>query len=238
MIPKKIFLLFGSSGNLGRTAVEFFLKQKYDYYYFFSRENFRGIPSGKAINKKKIFEIVKTGDLSNEENVASTFARVKKKNDASYFLFSTVGGFWGGKTIAETDYESWQRMLKINLNTSFLIAKHFLKFVENTSGGSICFTSALSSLKPEANKAAYNISKNALNFLVNTIALEGKEIGLSSNAVAPFIIDTPSNRQWVKDKFQMTSAIDICKIVLSLFTNYKTMNGNIIEIPGKLNYLR
>lgn len=236
MIPKKIFLLFGSSGNLGRTAVEFFLKQKYDYYYFFSRENFRGIlrrslrPSGKAINKKKNFEIVKTGDLLNEENVASTFARVKKKNDASYFLFSTVGGYFGGKTIAETDYESWQRMLNINLTTSFLIAKHFLKFVENTSGGSICFTSALSSLKPEANKAAYNISKNALNFLVNTIALEGKEIGLSANAVAPFIIDTPSNREWVKDKFQMTSAIDICRVVLSLFNNYKTVNGNIIEL--------
>lgn len=232
MIPEKIFLLFGSSGNLGKTAVEFFLKQEYDYYYFFSRENFLPLQlgiSGEVINEKKNFEIIKTGDLLNEENVAAAFARVKKKNDASYFLFSTVGGFWGGKTIAETDYENWQKMIKINLDTSFLIAKYFFKLVENTSGGSICFTSALSSLKPEVKKAAYNISKNALNFLVNTLALEGKEIGLSANAVAPFIIDSPSNRQWVKDKFKMTSAIDICKIVQLLFTNYKTMNGNIIS---------
>ncbi|MEW6702538.1 MAG: hypothetical protein AB1298_07450, partial [Bacteroidota bacterium] len=111
MIPEKIFLLFGSSGNLGKTAVEFFLKQEYDYYYFFSRENFLPLQlgiSGEVINEKKNFEIIKTGDLLNEENVAAAFARVKKKNDASYFLFSTVGGFWGGKTIAETDYENWQ----------------------------------------------------------------------------------------------------------------------------------
>jgi NAD(P)-dependent dehydrogenase (short-subunit alcohol dehydrogenase family) len=228
MKSEKIFLLFGSTGDLGKVAVEYFLNQDYDYFYFFARRRFN------IESAKNNFITVTVNDFTKEENVIEAFSKVKKNSNANYYLFSTVGGFTGGKTISDTSYADFLNMLNINLCASFLIAKHFVKLVEGTKGGSICFTSAFSSLKPEANKSAYNISKDGLNMLVKTLALEGSPVGLSVNAVAPFIIDTESNREWEKDITQLVSPKEICSVVQSLFVNYKVSTGNIIALPGSL----
>ncbi len=228
MKSEKIFLLFGSTGDLGKVAVEYFLNKDYDYFYLFARRGF------EIESKKNNVTVVSAGDFNKEDNVIEAFSKIKKNNNAAYYLFSTVGGFKGGKAISDTSYEDFMSMININLYTSFLIAKHFVKLVQGTKGGSICFTSALSSLKPETNKAAYNISKDGLNLLVKTLALEGISIGISANAVAPFIIDTESNREWVEDSTQLVNPKEICSVVQSLFENYKQTTGNIIVLPGSI----
>lgn len=222
---KKIFLLFGSAGDLGKAAVKFFLTQQYDYYYFFARKEFL------VESNKSNFKIITVGDITNESSVKNGFAEIEKISDAEYFLFTTVGGYIGGSNIADTSYDDWLKMQNMNLNGAFLISKHFSGLINGTLGGSICFTSAYSSLYPEAEKAAYNVSKNSLNFLVKSLALEGKEKNLSANAVAPFIIDTPANREWVDDPKKMITPEEICKVVQSTFDNYKKVTGNIIQLP-------
>ncbi|PKL82257.1 MAG: hypothetical protein CVV24_11095 [Ignavibacteriae bacterium HGW-Ignavibacteriae-3] len=223
----KILLLFGSSGDLGTAALNYFLTQNYDHYYIFSRNKI-----GTEIGKKN-YDLIITENLTVEENVAEAFAKVKKQSDLNYFLFSTIGAFFGGKSIAETEYTDLQKMIGTNFYTSFLIAKHFSALIDGTKGGSICFTSASSGFEPEAGKAAYNISKNALNFLVESLALEGKEIGLRANAVAPFAIDTPSNREWMKDLSRLISPGEICRVVQTLFGD-ETATGRIIPLPADL----
>lgn len=223
----KIFLLFGSSGDLGSAALKYFLGQRYDHYYLFSRS--RIIPG----TEKKNYDLIYTEDLTIEENVVKAFSKVKKQSDANYFLFSTIGAFKGGKGIAETEYSDLRDMISINLNTSFLIAKHFSGLVNGTGGGSIFFTSASSSLEPGTGKTAYNISKNALNFLVESLAREGKELGLRANAVAPFAIDTTSNREWINDPNRLVSADEICGIVQTLFED-ESATGRIIPLPSNL----
>ncbi|MEK6552234.1 MAG: SDR family oxidoreductase [Bacteroidota bacterium] len=136
--------------------------------------------------------------------------------------------------MADTQYVDFLKMLNINLCTAFLISKYFYKLTQNSNGASICFTSAQSSLYPEENRAAYNISKHALNFLVKTLSLEGKKINLSANAVAPYIIDSEANREWIEDKTQLVTTSEICKIAESFFQNYKTVTGNIVELPGSI----
>ena len=222
---KRIFLLFGSTGDLGKAAVEFFLQKDYDFFYFFARKEF-------TVNSSKTnYKIVTVSDLTNEKSVEKSFSVIKNVKDAAYFLFSAVGGYFGGKNISETSYEDWIKMQNMNLNSAFLISKYFARLVNGTKGGSVCFTSAYSSLNPEKGKAAYVISKNSLNYLVKNFALEGKEISLSANAVAPFIIDTPPNREWVDDPQKMVSAEEICTVVQSTFDNYKKVTGNIIQLP-------
>ncbi|MCL4549851.1 MAG: SDR family oxidoreductase [Bacteroidetes bacterium] len=222
---KKIFLLFGSTGDLGKAAVEFFLSQDYDFYYFFARKEFT------IVGSKTNYKVVTASDLTNEESVEKSFSEIKKDNNAAYFLFSAVGGYFGGKNISETSFEDWLEMQNMNLNSAFLISKYFARLVNGTKGGSVCFTSAYSSLNPEKGKSAYIVSKNSLNYLVKSLALEGKEINLSANAVAPFIIDTPSNREWIDNPKKMVSPEEICSVVQSTFDNYKKVTGNIIQLP-------
>ncbi|MDP4115968.1 MAG: SDR family NAD(P)-dependent oxidoreductase, partial [Bacteroidota bacterium] len=150
---------------------------------------------------------------------------------------STIGGYTGGNKIWETSSDEWDKMLSKNLKANFLICKFFALAVQKAAGGSICLTSAYTGVSPEIGKAAYGTSKSALNYLVKTLALEGTEIGLSANAIAPLIIDTPSNREWGNEddftKWQKPE--EIGEIVLDLFANYKSVTGNIIELKERLN---
>lgn len=222
---EKIFLLFGSSGYLGSKAAEYFLNQNYDRYYFFTRK-----PINK-INTDKNVETIYVEDLTNEENVKEAFSKIIYSEESLLFLFNTVGTYWGGKKISETPYEEWKNLLNINLNSSFLIAKYFSKLVEKGRGGSICFTSAYTSLSNEPNIAAYGVSKNALNYLIKSLSLEGKEIKLSANVVAPYIIDTPQNKSWIDDNSKLISAEKICEVVQNIFDEWEIFNGNIISFP-------
>ncbi len=227
MKSEKVFLLFGASGDLGRTAVDYFLNQDYDQYYFFTRKMFE-------LNTSKKYEMILISDMTGEENVAQAFQNVIRKEGVNYFLFDTIGAYIGGESIADTQYADFLKMLNINLCTAFLISKYFYKLTEHSNGSSICFTSAQSSLYPEENRAAYNISKHALNFLVRTLSFEGKKINLSANAVAPYVIDSAVNREWIEDKTQLVTTSEICNVAYSFFQNYKTITGNIVELPGSI----
>lgn len=226
---KKELLIFGSSGVLGNGVTEIFLKKNYDKIYLFDFKH-------KAIPSTDVKQIL-VNDLSVEENVKIAFSKVIPSRDTAFFLFSTVGGFTGGKKIWETELGDFDRMINMNLKTSFLIAKYFSLLVKSSHSGSICLTSAYTGLVPESGKAVYGTSKAALIHLIKTLAEEGKEINLSANAIAPLIIDTPANREWMKDAdFEdWIKPAEIGEFVDSLFLSYNIQTGNIYMLKNRFN---
>ena len=226
---KKKLLIFGSSGALGNGVTEVFLKKQYDEIYLF---DFRH----KEYSNDNISRII-VKDLSEENNVQEAFNHVSASKDSIYYLFSTVGGFTGGKKIWETEIGYFDRMMNMNLKTNFLIAKYFSLLVKKSHSGSICLTSAYTGLVEEAGKAVYGISKAGLIHLVKTLAEEGKEIQLTANALAPFIIDTPANREWMSnadfDKWIKPS--EIGEFVESIFANYNLISGNVFQLKNRFS---
>jgi NAD(P)-dependent dehydrogenase (short-subunit alcohol dehydrogenase family) len=226
---RKELLIFGSNGALGKGVTDVLLKKDYDKSYLFDFH-----PKAKEGDNITQIEVQ---DLSIEDNVAIAFKNVLPSSKTSYFLFSTVGGFTGGKSLWEIDVEEWDKMLNINLKTSFLIAKHFSQLVKNSHSGSICFTAAFTGLESEAKKAAYGASKGALIHLVDTLAKEGKDIRLTANAIAPYIIDTPANRDWTKNA-NYNSWIkpgEIGEFIHSIFLNYNFITGNIFRLTNRFS---
>jgi NAD(P)-dependent dehydrogenase (short-subunit alcohol dehydrogenase family) len=73
--------------------------------------------------------------------------------------------------------------------------------------------------------------------LVETLSSEGSKINLSVNAIAPFIIDTPANREWIKnaDYSSWMKPEEIGELVSSLFENHNFISGNIIELKNRFN---
>ena len=83
----------------------------------------------------------------------------------------------------------------------------------------------------------YGTSKAALIHLIKSLAEEGKEINLSANAIAPFIIDTPANREWMKDAdfSEWIKPSEIGDFVESIFQNYNLLSGNIYQLKYRFN---
>ena len=144
---QKYLLIFGSNGALGKGVTEVLAGKDYQKIILFdSKPN---IISGKNI------EAVLVGNLSEEENVIKAFSNIKPSRDVEYFLFSTVGGFTGGKNLWESETSDLAKMLDSNLKTCFLIGKHFARLVKDSAGGSILFTAAYTGLIPEKGKIPY-----------------------------------------------------------------------------------
>jgi NAD(P)-dependent dehydrogenase (short-subunit alcohol dehydrogenase family) len=233
---KKEILIFGSSGALGNGVTDVFLTKNYDRFHLFDFKH-KDVPN---TNTEQI--VIK--DLSEEENVKEAFSHIKSANDKIFFLFSTIGGFEGGKKVWETSSEDFNRMINMNLKTNFLIAKYFSQLVSKSHSGSICLTSAYTGLKAESGKAAYGISKAAVIHLVKTLEEEGKKINLSVNAIAPLIIDTPANREWMSgskssdgsSEFETWIKPDeIGEFVNSVFDSYNILSGNIFQLRYRFN---
>lgn len=226
---KKELLIFGSSGALGEGVTKVFIKKNYDRIYLFDFKH-------KDIDQTNVKQII-VKDLSVEENVKKAFSEITPSEETIFFLFSTIGGFTGGKKIWETETGDFDRMINMNLRTSFLISKYFSKLVKGSHSGSICLTSAYTGLVAESGKAVYGTSKAALIYLIKSLAEEGKEINLSANAIAPFIIDTPANREWMKedDYEAWIKPAEIGEFVDSIFRSYNLLSGNIYQLKYRFN---
>jgi NAD(P)-dependent dehydrogenase (short-subunit alcohol dehydrogenase family) len=244
---EKHLLIFGANGALGQGVTETLLQKDYEKIYLFGSHKIE-IPGFEGSNKKealltkgetdttKIIQI-QTGNLSDEAEVVRAFENVKPSRGILYFLFSTVGGFTGGKKIWESDIKDLESMISGNLKTNYLIGKYFSRLVKESAGGSILFTSAMTGLNPEKGKIPYGISKSSLIYMVESLALEGAEIKLTVNAIAPYIIDTPANRSWMGDSYDYESLIkpkEVGDLVHSVFQNFRFVSGNVIRLPGRV----
>ncbi len=224
----KILIIIGANGALGKGVTKTLLQKDYDEVYLFD------FKFDQTISEPRIKQFT-VKDLSIEKNVMAALYEVKTNEKTKLFLFSTIGGYYGGTSVWETEEIDFDRMMNMNLKSNFFIAKHFASLIKKSYGGSICFTSAYTSDHPEELKFSYGVSKSAVNYLVKTLSLEAVKINLSVNAIAPLIIDTPANREWMKNANYESwmKPEEIGELINSLFDNYNFVSGNIIELKNR-----
>lgn len=227
---KRQLLIFGANGFLGRGVTDVLIEEDFKNIHLFD------FKFDVKQSRPNLFQYL-IKDLSIEENVVNAFSNIKVENDCYYFLYSTIGGFLGGKKLWETGVDDFERMISINLKANFLIAKHFSQIVKESSGGSICFTSAYVGGHPEKEKSVYGASKAAISHLVRTYSIEANQLKLSVNAIAPYVLDTPENRNWMKasDIEQAIKPEEIGKFVSAVFNNFNFISGNIFELKHRFN---
>ena len=127
-------------------------------------------------------------DVTSEESLRRTFAEI---GDV-YGLVHLVGGFAMGAA-AETSLEMWSKMLTLNLTKAFLTIREALPGLARP--GRIVAISSITTLQPAPATLAYSVSKSALNTLIQTVAAEQRENGITANAVLPDTMATPAMLQ-------------------------------------------
>jgi NAD(P)-dependent dehydrogenase (short-subunit alcohol dehydrogenase family) len=122
------------------------------------------------------------------ETVVSRFGKLD-------VLVHVLGGFAGGKTVADTDDATWEQMRDLNLTSAFYVLRAALPHLRKSGHGRIVAIGSLTAVEPHAGLGAYVTFKSALATLVRTVALENKDAGLTANLILPGTMDTPANRK-------------------------------------------
>lgn len=99
----------------------------------------------------------------------------------------------------ETDAESFQRVLGINLNGTFFCSVEAIKrFLKTKKEGIILNISSVHELIPRPHYLSYAVSKSAIEGLTTTLALEYARDRIRVNSIAPGTTLTPIN-SWNND---------------------------------------
>jgi len=105
----------------------------------------------------------------------------------------TAAGIQRYGTAVETDEETWDEVLAVNVKGVFLAAHWALPHLRR-SHGSIVVISSVQAHVSQAAVVAYSASKGALDALVRAMAVDEARYGVRVNAVCPGSVDTPMLR--------------------------------------------
>jgi NAD(P)-dependent dehydrogenase (short-subunit alcohol dehydrogenase family) len=151
-------------------------------------------------------------------------------------LVHLVGGFSGGKSIAETDDKTWDLMMNVNVRVAFNAIRAALKPMIEARHGRIVAIGSRAAVEPSPKLAAYAVSKAALVALVKNAAAEVKDLGITANVVLPSTIDTAANRSAMpqSDFSKWVTPESIAKLLLWLTSDAASdVSGAVIPIYGR-----
>jgi NAD(P)-dependent dehydrogenase (short-subunit alcohol dehydrogenase family) len=132
-------------------------------------------------------------DLSSGKAVDTLVEQVVAKFKRIDVLAHLMGGFAGGKTVAETDDATFDNMLELNLKSAFYVLRAVVSQMRRAGSGRIIAIGSRASEAPGPGVGAYSASKAALVSLVRTVAAENKDLGITANVILPGTMDTPAN---------------------------------------------
>ncbi len=155
------------------------------------RELERAEETGSIIEQEGGRCLALAADVSRGADVEQAVARTTEEFGRVDVLHNNVGIGDMGDPIALSE-QDWERIMGVNLSSSFLICKHVLPIMLEQQGGVMTFISSVASLGVRsADMIGYNVSKAGLNHLARTIASGYADKGIRANAILPGLMNTP-----------------------------------------------
>src|SRR5712672_2259417 len=173
-------------------------------------------------------------DLTSETAVEQVYERVPKL----WASIHLAGGF-AYAPISDTTIELLQRQIEMNFTTCYLCCRSaVLRLARTADGGRIVNVAARPALEGRAgaNMTAYAAAKAAVATLTMALAEEVAAKDILVNAIAPSILDTPTNRRDMPkaDHASWPKVEEVARTILWLASpDNKVTRGAIVPVYGK-----
>ncbi len=140
-------------------------------------------------------------DITEEASVARAVEQVRERHQRIDILVSTPA-VNVRKPLLRYTAEEFDKVLRLNLKGSFLIAQAAGRVMSENRRGSIILLSSIRSVVVEPGQGAYAATKAGLVQLARALAAELGGSGVRVNCIAPGVVETPltapikSNAAW------------------------------------------
>ena len=185
----KIVVISGGASGLGKASATRFVQDGGTVYIF---------DVNPETGKKAVEELSAYGevhfvpcDVTSEESVKSAFATVIREKGRVDILHANAGIIDKPKTVDQISFDTWNRIIGINLNGMFLMAKYAVTQMLNQPGGVIVFTGSNWAYVCDPGFTSYAASKGAVVAFARALALDHAKDNIRVNVVCPGNMLTP-----------------------------------------------
>ncbi|NJC97530.1 MAG: hypothetical protein C3F07_15470 [Anaerolineales bacterium] len=184
----KVVVITGATGALGKKTAHAFAEAGHSLALFDNdQKKLDSLVRDLNLSEERLFTSVV--DLRDGQAVRDTAEAVSAKFGSVHALIHLVGGWTGGKTIADTPEEDLTSMLGQHVWTTFHLFRAFASKLAASGWGRVITISPSTTSNPPAERGVYTASKTAQETLVLTLAAELKESGVTANIIQVRAID-------------------------------------------------
>ena len=215
-------MVTGAAGNLGSAVCKRLFDDGFHVMALVRR-------AGDSVDSRAIQQVA---DLADEAQVEAAYDAARAAFGAVWGSVHCAGG-WSGGTVAGTDLATFEKMISLNLRSTFLCCRAALKRMGGQ--GRIVNVSAFTAATYTsiAGAAAYTAAKAGVIALTKAIADEGVA-EIRANVIAPGTLRTVQNASAMSDANQegwvpLARVADAIAYLLSV----EAPNGTVLELPSR-----
>jgi NAD(P)-dependent dehydrogenase (short-subunit alcohol dehydrogenase family) len=190
-MPAKVAIITGSESGIGKACALTLAKKGWDIgvCWYLSLEAGQAVASSiEALGRRAELRHMDLTDPPAAGDVIDDFVQAFGRADA---LVNCAGiGVRG--TVLDMPWETWRKVLSINLDGPFVLSQHAARaMVEQGEGGVIVNITSVHEHSPSVAATAYVPSKHGLGGLTKAMAMDLAQYGIRVCSVAPGYIATP-----------------------------------------------
>lgn len=184
----KTIVITGATGALGSLTAKTFAAQGYALALLDNDQNKLDVLTRDLnLPDERLFTSIV--DLRNGQAVRDSAEAVSAKFGSVHALIHLVGGWMGGKSLAETSEDDLNSMLGQHVWTTFHLFQAFSPKLAANNWGRVITVSPSTVSNPPAKRGVYLAAKAAQENFVLTLAAELKEHGVTANIIQVRAID-------------------------------------------------
>ncbi len=219
---KRVVVITGSSRGIGKAIAKEFAKKNYSLLLNVrdEKELIETVEEIKKYVRDPNLVTYLTGDISEEKICISLIEEAINKFGKINVLVNNAGISGPSQRTNNITSKNWDYVIGVNLRGTFLCTREALKYMTSGSNNnnnnmnylngnnktndcdlnfSIINISSVHESIPMPYSAPYSASKGGMEMLTKNIALEVAEKGIRINGIAPGSINTPMNKDIMKD---------------------------------------
>ncbi len=199
ILEGKTALISGGSRGIGRAISELFYSEGAELYIM-ARNAEKLAVAAKEIDTQNTGRVHPIPcDVGLKDSVDEAFARIEADGAKIDTLVNCAGVNLRGP-LETMPYETWQRVMDINLTGTFLLTQKCFSMMKEKGGGKIVNIASLMSEIARPTISPYVASKGGVKMFTKAIAIEWAKYNIQANAIIPGYIATEMNTPLIEDK--------------------------------------